>query len=131
MNHRLIYFGLGCLLVAVIALGVAFNPQGDAIVLPAPLEAITPRPNDSVLRQAVVEVDMANGYVATLFVDGFRVPDTEVTVVEATGVYRWAPSPLGTYLTEWSPGEHTVVVEWNSIAGPADAGSFEWVFRIQ
>jgi hypothetical protein len=79
----------------------------------------------------VVEADMAPGYVATLFVDGFRVPDAEVTIIEATGVFRWAPSPLGAYLTEWAPGEHTVVVEWNSIAGSSDAGSFEWVFRIQ
>jgi hypothetical protein len=131
VNHRLIYFGLGSLLVAVIALGIAFNPQGDAVALPTQLEGVTPRPNDSVLRQAVVEADMAPGYVATLFVDGFRVPDAEVTIIEATGVFRWAPSPLGAYLTEWAPGEHTVVVEWNSIAGSSDAGSFEWVFRIQ
>jgi hypothetical protein len=131
MNHRLVYFGLGSLLVAVIALGIAFTPHGEPVELPDPLESVTPLPNDSALRQAVVEVDIAPGYVATISVDGFRLPEAEVTVIEATGVYRWAPTPLGAYLTEWLPGEHSVNVEWNAVGGLADAGSFQWSFRIQ
>lgn len=131
MRYRLIYFGLGCLLVAVIALGVAFNPTGTSAPLPAAVEEVFPKPNDAALRQAFIEVDMKFGYDLAIYVDGFRVPDTEVTVVEATGVYRWAPSPLGAYMTEWQPGLHTVLIEWDATAGTADTGSFEWTFRIQ
>ncbi len=131
MRYRLTYLVLGVLLVATVALGVMFTPRGTPIVYPPPIEAITPKPNDSALLQAVVEIDMAPGYAAVIFVDGFRVPDTEITIVEATGVYRWAPSPLGAYLTEWSPGEHTVRVEWDSVSGPADVGVYQWTFRIQ
>lgn len=131
MRYRLIYLGLGLLLIGVVALGIAFSPQGTATALPAQIEAVSPRPNDAALRQAVVEVDMAIGYTATIFVDGFRVPESEVSVIDATGLYRWAPTPLGSYMTEWQPGEHTVLVQWNTVAGPADAGSFEWSFRIQ
>ena len=49
--------------------------------LPAPIESVTPLPGDATLRQAVIEVDMEVGYEVAIFVDGFRVPDTEVTVV--------------------------------------------------
>lgn len=131
MRYRLIYLLLGLLLAGTVTLGIVFTPEGTPAVYPTQIEAVTPRPDDSALLQAVVEVDMATGYVAIIYVDGFRVPQPEITVVEGTGVYRWAPSPLGAYMTQWSPGEHTVRVEWDTVSGPADVGFFEWRFRIQ
>ena len=131
MRYRLIYLGLGALAVAVILLGVVFGQGGDPVVLPDPVESVSPRPGDSVLRQAVIEVDMEVGYELAIFVDGFRVPDTEIAFIEGTGVYRWAPTPTGLYLTEWSPGVHDVRIEWNTVSGLSDVGSFEWSFRVQ
>jgi hypothetical protein len=46
-------------------------------------------------------------------------------------VYRWQPSPNGLYLTEWTPGTHTVRIEWDTFIGLPDPGSFEWEFRVQ
>ncbi len=131
MPYRLVYIGLGSLAIAVIALGVVFGRGGEPIELPDPVQSVFPLPNDATLRQAVIEVDMEIGYELTIFVDGFRVPDTEVVFIEGTGVSRWAPSPNGLYLTEWSPGAHTVRIEWSSISGLPDIGSFEWEFRVQ
>jgi hypothetical protein len=131
MPYRLIYIGLGSLAIAVIALGIVFGRGGDPVELPGPIENVSPLPNDATLRQAVIEVDMEVGYEVAIFVDGFRVPDTEVVFIEGTGVYRWAPSPTGLYLTEWTPGTHTVRIEWSSISGLPDVGSFEWEFRVQ
>ncbi len=131
MQYRWIYAGLGLAVVAVIALGVAFSPEGEPIELSPPLEAVSPRPGDAVLRQAVIEVDLEVGYGLKMYVDGFLVPEDEVTFVEGTGVYRWAPRPGGAYLTEWTPGEHRVRIEWIRLYGLPDAGSFEWVFRVQ
>ena len=131
MPYRWIYAGLALAAVAVIALGVALSPEGEPVELPAPLEAVSPRPGDAVLRQAVLEVDLDVGYVADIYVDGFLVPPDEIDFVEATGVYRWAPRPGGTYLTEWTPGTHTVQVEWTRSTGLPDVGSFQWTFRVQ
>lgn len=131
MPYRLIYVGLGSLAVAVIVLGVVFGRGGDPIVLPEPVEDVSPLPGDAALRQAVIEIDMAIGYELVIYVDGFRVPDTEISVVEGTGVHRWTPSPTGVYLTEWTPGTHTVRIEWTRVTGLPDVGSFEWEFRIQ
>lgn len=131
MPYRLIYFGLGALAIAVIALGLVFGRGGEPVTLPGPVESVTPLPGDAALRQAIIEVDMEVGYELAIFVDGFRVPDTEIVVVEATGVHRWAPSPTGLYLTDWSPGVHRVRIEWSSVTGLPDVGSFEWEFRVQ
>ena len=129
--YRLIYAGLGALAIAVIALGVAFGGGGDPIVFEPPLESVSPNPNDAVLRQAIIEVDVEIGYDVAIFVDGFRVPTEEVQYVEATGVYRWQPSPNSLYLNEWTPGNHDVRIEWDTFNGVPDPGSFEWTFRVQ
>ncbi|HSJ35777.1 MAG TPA: hypothetical protein VLB85_12060 [Acidimicrobiia bacterium] len=127
MSYRLIYAGLGLLAIAVVALGVAFAQEGDAVDLPNPIEAVSPLPGDRVIRQTSVQVDLAVGYVADLFVDGFPV---DAAFVDATGVYSWSPSPTSPIMTEWSPGEHTVRVEWRRISGSPEFGSFEWTFRV-
>jgi hypothetical protein len=131
MSYRMIYLGLGALLVAIVALGIAFAPEGDVTELPPPLEAVLPVPSNSVIRQTSIEVDLEVGHEATIFVDGFALPANEVTFVEATGVYRWAPSVTSTVMTEWTPGEHVVRVEWVRVVGAPLTGSFEWVFRVQ
>lgn len=131
MRYRWIYIGLGALAVAVIAMGALLARSGDPAALPDAIESVFPRPNDSVIRQTVVEVDLRVGYAADIYVDGFLVPSTEVSIVDGTNVYRWSPSPTSVYLAEWSPGTHTVRVVWRSIVGSPEAGEFSWEFRVQ
>jgi hypothetical protein len=128
MPYRLIYIGLGLVAVAVIALGIALNRSGEEIVLPEQIEALSPRPGDLVPPQATIEIDLPVGYEADIYVDGWLVPDA--VFVEATGVYRWAPSAASLTITEWSPGTHTIRVLWDTSTGLPDPGEFEWTFRV-
>ena len=128
MNYRLIYLGLGLALVAVVALGIAFGSAGgDPVPLPDPVEAISPRPGDSVQRQAPIEVDMRAGYDLEMFIDGVRIPDAELVVVPATGIYSWRPGPDRLF-EEWSRGNHQVRILWNTTVGLTDTGSYDWSF---
>lgn len=129
MPYRLVYAGLALLAVAAVILGLVLDTEGEPVQLPGPLEDVSPNPNDVALRQAILEVDLEVGYQADIYVDGYLVPDP--TFVEATGVYRWQPSPVSPVATEWTPGDHTVRVEWRRVTGTPDVGSFEWTFRIQ
>ena len=126
----MIYVGLGALVVAAVSLGIAFSPEGEETDIPAPVESVVPAPNDTVIRQTTVEVDLEFGYQATLFVDGFPLPANEVVFVEATGVRRWSPGPASSVMTDWEPGDHTVRVEWVNVVGTPNQGSFEWSFRV-
>jgi hypothetical protein len=126
--YRLIYAGLALLAVAVVALGVALAPEGDPVELPGPIEAVSPAPGETVIRQAVLSVDLDIGYEATIFVDGMPIPDAQF--VPATGVYTWAPHANSAVMTEWSTGEHTVRVEWLKVSGTPEGGEFEWSFRV-
>ena len=127
MPYRWIYLGLGLIGVAVIALGIALSPEGTAVELPEPIESLSPAPGDFVPAGATIEIDFEVGYEAQIFVDGW--PISDATFVEATGVYRWSPSPSHPTINEWTPGEHTVEVVWNTYTGLPDTGSFEWSFR--
>lgn len=128
MPYRLIYLGLGLIAIAAIAFGLAFARDGTPLVLPDPIEDVSPEPGDLVPPQTTVEVDFEVGYRAELYVDGWLM--TDVTFVEGIGVYRWTPSPANPSITEWEPGDHTVRVVWDTIDGLADPGEFEWSFRV-
>jgi hypothetical protein len=131
MTYRLIYVGLGLLALAAVVLGAAFGSGSDPIELPSPIERLIPQPGDAVLPQAVLEIDLEAGYLAQIVVDGHPIPESEVIFVESTGVHRWQPSPGGLVFSEWTPGIHTVVITWDSLAGLPDPGQFEWSFRVQ
>lgn len=128
MSYRLIYLGLGLVAIAAIAFGLALGGGGEELMLPDQIESISPQPGDLVPPQAGIVIDLPVGYVADIFVDGWPVLDA--VFVEGTGVYRWAPSPSNPTITEWSPGEHTIRVTWDTLRGLPDPGEFEWSFRV-
>ncbi len=127
MRYRLIYLGLGLVAIAAVAFGIVFSAEGEPVTLPAPIESISPQPGDLVPMQTPVAIDMRVGYRAEIYVDGWLMPDAGF--VEGTGVYTWAPGPSNPSITEWSPGEHTVKVVWDTIDGLADPGEYQWSFR--
>jgi len=128
MSYRLIYLGLGLVAVAAIAFGIAFATEGEEIELPGPIESVSPEPGTLVPPQASVEIDLEVGYDAEIYVDGWLVSDA--TFVEGTGVYRWAPGPANPTINEWTPGEHTVRVVYDTVNGLPDPGEFSWSFRV-
>ncbi len=129
MPYRLIYIGLALIAIAAVALAVAFNPEGEPVELPDPIESVSPQPGDMVPPQSVLEIDMPVGYRLEIFVNGW--PITDATLVEATGVYRWAPSPSHPTIQAWPPGEQTIEIRWDTSTGLPDPGTFSWTFRVR
>lgn len=139
-SYRLIYFGLGAALIAVLLLGLAFsNPDVEEAALPAVLEAVYPTPNSQISGSEPLEVDLPTGYNVELWVD-FRgsgssianwvlIPETEVSVIEATGLVSWQPGPNRIF-EDWPAGNQRVRVRWNRVVGLPDAGEFDWSFRV-
>lgn len=128
MPYRLIYIGLALIGIAAITLGILLTPEGEQVDLPGPVESVSPTPGSQVPPQVTVEIDLEVGYEAEIVIDGW--PITDATFIQATGVYRWAPSASHPTITEWTPGEHTVRVTWNTYTGLPDTGSFQWTFRV-
>ena len=132
MNDRrylVIFLALGLAAGLVVIAAFLFgSPETSRDPLPQALEQIAPLPGSQVPLQTPVEVDVPVGYRVEIFVDGFRVPDSEVRFVEGTGVHSWAPARSSTIL--WGPGRHTVSVRWRKVSGLPDEGEHSWNFRV-
>ena len=128
-RYLFIFLGLGLAAVAVVAAAFLFgSPDTGREPLPQALEQIAPLPGSQVPLQTPIEVDVPVGYRVEIFVDGFRVPDSEVRFVEGTGVHSWAPARSSTIV--WGSGSHTVSVRWRKVSGLADQGEYSWDFRV-
>lgn len=128
MPYRYIYIGLGLVALAAVAFGIALSGDGEPVILPDAVESVYPEPGDLVPYQIAIEVDMEVGYSAQIYVDGWLVQDP--TFVEGTGVYRWAPTATNPTINEWSPGEHTIRIVYDTVNGLPDPGEFNWSFRV-
>lgn len=129
-KYRLIYGALTLALVLVAVAAFMFgSPEGDDIGLPPPIEGISPVPQETVLRQARIEVDMDIGYEIQIWVDDILLPEQEILFIEGTGVYSWSPG-IDRLFFEWDRGEHRVRVRWTSVTGLPDVGEYEWTFRV-
>lgn len=129
-RYRLIYAGLGLAFAALVAVVIAFWPQGDEFTLPEPLESVFPLPGDIVVQQTVVEVDLPVGYSFELSVDGVRIPANEIAFTESTGIRIWQPGPFSVF-GEWAGGDHTVFIAWDTTVGRPAPGTFEWTFTVR
>jgi hypothetical protein len=135
---RWIQIGLAVAVLVVVAVAVSYgsadrSPSESGA--PAVVENVEPSPGDMVPRQSLIEVDLKTGYRAELWVlsnpaagTWLRVPDSELSFIEGTGVYTWTPGP-GRAVEEWPPGEHTLRVVWDTVTGLPDVGEYEWSFR--
>ena len=99
------------------------------------VESVEPAPGALVPRQSTIEVDLAVGYGAELWVltnpssgTWQRIPESELSFVEGTGVYTWSTGE-GRIIEEWGPGEHTIRIVWDTLTGLPDVGTYEWSFR--
>lgn len=129
-KYRAVYLALGLALVTVVGLGVLFgSPDPEGPGRPPQIEAISPEPGETVVRQTAIEVDVPAGYAIDLFVDGLQVPAEELFFVEGTGVYSWQPD-TGHRIEELSPGRHEVLVRWRTLSGLPDGGEYSWTFRV-
>ena len=139
-QYRLIYGLLGTALFIVILLGIAFGSPGESGPgLPDAIESVYPATNTQETQFAKMEVDVPIGYAAVLWIDfrgnsdgspnWFRVPDSEITHVVATGVYEWRPGPYK-LLESWIPGNQRLKVTYETTTGLPDTGEYEWNFRV-
>ncbi|MEX2322525.1 MAG: hypothetical protein WEA29_01985 [Acidimicrobiia bacterium] len=127
---RRLMIGLGLALAALVVTLAVLDTDGDPLELPGALRSVYPHPNDMVLSQVGLEINLPVGYEITLTVDGVGIPESEISVTPEIGQFRWRPAP-GRVIEGWEPGEHTIEITWDRVAGgPPDPGGFSWEFRV-
>jgi hypothetical protein len=115
-------------LVIVVGLQATRTPnQTDSCpVASTPIQQLIPCPGDSVLNQAKVGVDMEQGWLVDLYVDGTPIPRDQVQVEGS--LYLFQPGP-DTDVGTLHAGAHTArVVYYRQLAEEASGQSYAWRF---
>lgn len=140
-QYRLVFIGLGMLLLGVMSIGWALTSATTSdVTRPGVIENLSPEPDSQVPRQTSIDVEVPVDYRVEIWIDfrgsgdlaanWVRVPEAEVTVIEATGQYSWQPSAQGSLLREWEPGQQRVRIVWDTRVGIPDPGVYEFSFRV-
>lgn len=96
--------------------------------LPTAVQAVEPAPNDEVLSQTDIKVDLAVGYTAEVEVNGVPIPEEQLTRVEALNQVSFQPGPDQS-VTRLLPDRNCVRVRyWLIAAGDQDAKFYNWCF---
>lgn len=116
------------------------GPQDPAI------ETISPRPDELVLRQTEIVVDLAPSYTGDLYVDGQQIPVVDAVNDDSSegvdgrvdGVFDPALNTIsftpreGATIEELTPGAHRVTVSyWKQDESADSARNYTWSFRVQ
>ena len=139
------------LIVALAIVGVWFGltrartgESGLGTADPA-IENVSPRPDELVLRQTQVVVDLAPGYRGELFIDDQQVPvvdgvndgsgavagAVDAVFDPALNTITFTPTVGGT-IEEFEPTTHRVITRfWRIDESPDEARSYAWSFRVQ
>lgn len=109
------------------------------------IENVSPRPDELVLRQTQVVVDLAAGYRGELYIDGQQIPVVDVindgegsgpTVIDgafdlAQNTITFTPT-VGATIEEFAPTSHQVTVRfWKLDESSEQSRNFSWSFRVQ
>ena len=137
--------------ILFIIFGVRASRTGrDESGLPTAIERMSPANGDRVLRQSQIIVDFAEGYEATLFIDGIELPVTRLDELTSSGqqaapgaqvelpatavfdpgnfVISFQPQS-GAMIEEFTQGEHEGKVNyWKIIDGREKYRTYIWKF---
>lgn len=135
--------------LGLIVLGFAVGRSDDQRAKPADpaIEKLIPAPNDLVLRQQEVGIDLAPGYTGVLIIDGQEIGTYDIlsnptpiggtapAVVDArfdpnNGTLLFAPR-VGSTIEKFTAGDHRITAIYWRIGETRDQGKiYTWSFKV-
>lgn len=118
-------------LIIVAIVETRTGTESQTNVLPQDVTSISPVPGSTVRPQDTISVDLRDGLIGDLYIDGRVIPVDQTTQVPALGVISFRPGP-GKEITQFSPGRHSVEIRWRALRAPVDMvdGSYSWEFGV-
>lgn len=123
---------VGVLLAIALAAVVALTrlDSGGSQANDSIIESLIPGPNDKVLQQSPVGVDLLSGWDASLLIDGRVIPDDQLTKTLELGQISFQPGP-GKELEFLPPGQNCATVTyWQRATGPDQSFNRSWCFTV-
>ena len=130
LTRRLFYLAMLALAVGGMVIAIT-NGRTSPTALSdreAAIDALVPNQGADVLRQSTVGIDVAEGYMARLIVNGVQIPDDQIDADMGLGRFFFTPGP-GQVIETLNGGQNCVVaLYWLAAAGSESAESTRWCF---
>jgi hypothetical protein len=130
LTRRLIFAALFAVALTGIAIAIGngrTSPTAQADRSEA-IDALVPNEGADVLRQSTVGIDLADGYLARLAVNGVTIPDDQLTGDRGLGQFLFTPGP-DRALETLSGGQNCVIATyWRAAEGPERGQTVRWCF---
>jgi hypothetical protein len=130
----LIVAGIVLVAVNLVIIGISQTSTGtksQTNVLPSAIQSISPVPGSTVRPQDAIQVDLRDGLVGDLYIDGRVIPVDQTEQIAALGLLSFRPAK-GKEFDQFGPGRHTVEVRWRDQRATPDTvdGSYSWEFGV-
>jgi len=132
-RYRLLVGGLIVAAVVALAIGIAVTDltDPDDSTQSEIVERFIPKPNDEVLRQSELGIDLAPGYDGTIAVNGVDIPVEDQRRVPEQNQVFFTPAE-GKAVEQLAAGPNCVVATvWRAAEGPGTTNdrTFSWCFE--
>jgi hypothetical protein len=130
LSRRLIYVGLLALATAGLVIAVNNGRTAPTVVSDRDdaIDALVPNEGADVLRQSTVGIDLADGYLAQIAVNGITIPDDQLSGDRGLAQYFFSPGP-GRVLESLHGGQNCVLATyWRAAEGPERSQTIRWCF---
>jgi hypothetical protein len=113
------------------AIAVTSSDTSETSVVASNVESVTPPPGGLARPSSEIRVDLADGLVGRLSLDGQVVPDDQIDALEGLGQYSFRPGP-GQIIEIFEAGTHQAeIFYWPSDEPePPAPQSYKWEFRV-
>jgi hypothetical protein len=129
-RFAIVTVGLLVVVNLLVYVGISADTSDKTRVLPSEVASVLPAPGSQVRVQDTVSVDLRDDLTGVLVVDGFEIPENELSRIVPLGEISFRPGK-GQVLERLEPGVHNVsVIYWPQTKNRADGTSrFTWSFR--
>lgn len=135
MNQKYFRAGIISALVAVVAIFLAISVSSSDTnptkAVASNVEKVTPAPGAQLGPQGEVSVDLQDGYVGRLLIDGQVIPEDQLEKVISLGQYTFRPGKTKTF-EQFEAGIHNAeIFSWIADEPePASPQSYKWDFKV-
>jgi hypothetical protein len=94
------------------------------------IDRLIPTPNAKILQQDTIGIDLADGYTATLTLNGTPIPDDQLSLVPQLNQVTFTPGPNKD--TQLVPAQQNCLVAtyWQLATGPSQSNTQTWCFSV-
>jgi hypothetical protein len=94
------------------------------------IDRLIPAPDAKILQQDTIGIDLADGYTATLALNGTTIPDDQLTIVPQLNQVTFTPGPGKD--TQLIPAQKNCLVAtyWLLSTGPSQSKTQSWCFTV-